>query len=372
MLKISISPQWKLDEVPGAQDLPRLIALLRNVEERRGIAAAASALGLSYRYAWGLIRQGHRDFGARLLDMSRGRRATLTPLGKTLISADRRIQARLSPLLDSLASELEAEIERSRSGAGPVPRIHASHGYAMELLRDLLLRRDFAVDIKYRGSMEALASLAGADCELAGFHLPLGSLQGAVLDFYSKWIDAQRQVLINLSTRRQGIMVAPGNPKGIGGLADLARQGLRFVNRQFGSGTRILLDLLLKQAGLESSRIAGYESGEFTHSAVAACISSGLADAGFGVETGARQFKLDFIPVVSERYFLICSRQSLELPLMRNVLGVISGAQFRSEAARLPGVDVAQAGATLSVAQALPGLAQARPKRPRAKSAPSA
>jgi molybdate transport repressor ModE-like protein len=372
MLKISIAPQWKLDEVPGAQDLPRLIALLRSVEERHSITAAASALGLSYRYAWGLIRQGHRDLGAPLLDMSRGRRATLTALGRTLVSADRRIRARLSPLLDSLASELEAEIERSRSGAGPVLRVHASHGYAIELLRDLLLRRDVAVDIKYRGSMEALASLAGSGCDLAGFHLPVGSLEGAVLGFYSKWIDAQRQVLINLSRRRQGIMVAPGNPKGILGLADLARQGVRFVNRQFGSGTRILLDLLLKQAGLESSRIAGYDSGEFTHSAVAACISSGLADAGFGVETGARQFKLDFIPVVSERYFLVCSRQSLELPLMRNVLEVITGAQFRAQAANLPGIDVAQAGTTLSVAQAFPEFAQSRPKRSKAKAAPRA
>lgn len=372
MLKISIAPQWKLDEVPGAQNLARLIAVLRNVEERHSITAAASALGLSYRYAWGLIRQARRDFGAPLLEMSRGRRATLTPLGKMLVSADRRIHARLSPLLDSLASELEAEIERSRSGAGPVLRIHASHGYAIELLREFLLRRDVAVDIKYRGSMEALASLAGASCDLAGFHLPLGDLQDAVLDFYAKWIDAHGHVLVNLSTRRQGIMAAPGNPKRIHGLADLARHGVRFVNRQFGSGTRILLDLLLKQAGLESSRVAGYDSGEFTHSAVAACIASGLADAGFGVETAARQFKLDFIPVVAERYFLICSRQSLELPLMRDILEVITGAQFRSEATELPGVDVAQAGTTLSIAQAFPGLAQSRPKRLKTPAVPRA
>src|SRR5262249_56839482 len=94
-------------------------------------------------------------------------------------------------------------------------RIHASHGYAIELMREFLLRRNQPIELKYRGSMEAIASLAGASCDLAGFHAPLGDLQAAVLAFYAKWLDPRRHVLINLATRRQGIMVAARNPLAI-------------------------------------------------------------------------------------------------------------------------------------------------------------
>jgi molybdate-binding protein len=131
---------------------------------------------------------------------------------------------------------------------------------------------------------------------------------------------------------------------------------LRFVNRQFGSGTRILLDVLLKREGIESADIAGYDTGEFTHSGVAACIASGFADAGFGVETGAREFKLDFMPMLSERYFLICTEESLRLPAIKRIREVLATRQFRAEAAKLPGIDVTQAGTLLSIGEAFPEL----------------
>jgi molybdate transport repressor ModE-like protein len=356
VLKLSIKPHWLLNKGSGNHPLPRLFELLRAIEEERSISGAATRLGVSYRHAWGLIRRADREFGAPVLNMSRGRRATLSVLGVKLVAADRRIEARIAPLLDSLASELESEIERSRAGSAPVLNIHASHGYAIELLRELLVRRSLPIDLRYRGSMEALASLAGGSCDIAGFHAPVGELQSAVLSFYAKWLDAERQVLINLSLRRQGIMVAPGNPKGIVSLQDLAKPGVRFVNRQFGSGTRILLDLLLKREEIDSRVIAGYDTGEFTHSAVAACISSGLADAGFGVETGARQFGLDFIPVISERYFLICGKDTLDTPGVKRIRDLLLSKQFRAEAGRLAGVDVTQAGSTLELAEAFPEL----------------
>jgi molybdate transport repressor ModE-like protein len=358
VLKLSVKPRWLL--IKGNSDLPlsRVFELLRAVEEERSIGGAASRLGVSYRYAWGLIRRANHEFGAPLLNMSRGRRTTLSILGKKVVAADRRIEARIAPLLDNLASELEAEIERSRSGATSVFKIHASHGYAIELLREFLVRRNIPVELRYCGSMEALASLAGEICDIAGFHAPLGELQASVLKFYIKWLDPTRQVLINLATRRQGIMVAPGNPKTILSLADLAKPGVCFVNRQLGSGTRILLDLLLKSEQLDSRNITGYDTGEFTHSAIGACVSSGLADAGFGVEPGARQFGLDFIPIVSERYFLICSEESLHVPTVRRIRDILSSKQFRAEAGNLPGIDVSHAGTTLSIDEAFPEISR--------------
>jgi molybdate transport repressor ModE-like protein len=356
MLKLSIKPHWFLNKGSTSHPLPQLFELLRAIEQHGSITAAAARLGVSYRHAWGLIRHAGREFGAPLLDMSRGRRATLSTLGRKLVSADLRIQARIAPLLDSLASELEAEIERGRQGTGPVLIAHVSHGYAIELLRSSLARRNIALDLRYRCAMEALASLAAGNCDLAGFNVPLGELQAPMLEFYSKWLDPARQVLISLCTRRQGLMVAQGNPKAIISLQDLTRQGVRFVNRQFGSGTRILLELLLKRDGLDSAAIAGYETGELTHSAVAACVASELADAGFGVETGARQFGLDFIPIIGERYFLICSKDALHSAAMKRIRDVLASKQYHAEAGKLPGIDATLAGAVLSLEQAFPDL----------------
>lgn len=356
MLKISIRPQWLLSNEGAAQAFPRLLELLLAIDSERSIAAAAVKLGVSYRHAWGLIRQANVEFGAPVLNLTRGRRATLSALGEKLVAADRRIMARIAPLLDSLASELEAEIERSRIGAAPVLRIHGSHGYAIELLRAFLLRRNLPIELKYRSSMEAIAAFAGGSCDLAGFHAPEGELQGAMLGYYSKWLDPRRQLLINLATRRQGIMVAPRNPKRIQSLADLAQPGVRFVNRQFGSGTRILLDLLLRREDIDGARIEGYGTGEFTHSAVASCIASGLADAGFGVEQGARSFGLDFIPIISERYFLLCDAAALASPAVRKILDVLGSKQFRTEAGKFAGVDVTAAGNTLTLLEAFTDL----------------
>ena len=361
MLKISIQPQWLLHSDEGSpQFLPSLLALLAAIEEAGNLAGAARKLGVSYRHAWGLIKQSGKAFGAPLLNMSRGRAATLTALGQNLLWADKRIAARLAPILDSLASELETEIERSHSDPGPILRIHASHGFALELLRDFLVKKHITVDLKYRGSMEALASLAGSNCEIAGFHVPMGELQPAALKFYAKWLRPKSQTLINLATRRQGIMLTRNNPKDVVSLADLTRPGVRFVNRQFGSGTRILLDLLLKREGVDSRQITGYDTGEITHLSVAAYIASGLADAGFGVETAARRFHLEFIPVVTERYFLICSDDALVAPSVTQILKILTSAQFKAAAGRLAGIDVTQAGTLLSIGDAFPELPEFR------------
>lgn len=367
MFKMSIKPQW-LVEGPDAvrRPLHQLIELLAAMDEARQLSAAARKLGVSYRYAWELVRGGGRIFGAPLVAMTRGRGAVLTPLGEKLLWANKRIAARLDPTLDSLASELEVEVDRILSNVKPSIRIHASHGFAIGMLRDFLLSMHFPIELKYRNSMEALASLAGSNCELAGFHVALGTLQAPMLKFYAQWLDPRGQTLINLATRRQGIMVAPGNPKNIFSIGDLAKPGVRFVNRQFGSGTRILLDLLLKQHDVDGDRIAGYTSGETTHAAVAAYIASGMADAGFGVEAAARRMGQDFIPVANERYFLVCSNETIASPTVARIREVLAGSHFRAAAASLPGIDTADGGTVMSIPEAFPYLASTESGKARA------
>src|SRR5690349_2076108 len=142
MHKVFIKPQWTITrsgpDAEGDALSPRLLTLLVQVAELGSLAAACQRHGHSYRYAWDVIRHGEAWFGAPLLRMERGRGSTLTPLAEKLVWADRRIAARLSPMLDSLASELEVEIEKVLSAVPALLRIHANHGFAVEKLHELL------------------------------------------------------------------------------------------------------------------------------------------------------------------------------------------------------------------------------------------
>jgi len=149
-------------------------------------------------------------------------------------------------------------------------------------------------------------------------------------------------------------MVRPGNPKELFSLADLARPNVRLINRQPGSGTRLLLEGLLQAQGVATTRIAGFEQGEYTHAAVAAHVASGMADVGFGLEPPARQFKLDFVPIATERYFLLCRGDVMHTPAMQTVLAALRDPGFQARLASLPGYDPAAAGHALPFRQAYP------------------
>jgi molybdate-binding protein len=169
---------------------------------------------------------------------------------------------------------------------------------------------------------------------------------------YLQWLDPARHVLVQLAYRTQGLFVPRGNPKGVRSIADLARPELRFVNRQRGSGTRMLLDLLLADGGISPQVIHGYESAEFTHAAVAAFIASGMADVGFGLETAARRFGLDFLPILRERYFFACEAAAIERAPLRLVLRLMRSSDFRAVVDALPGYDGRIAGTVVPVQQA--------------------
>ena len=134
-------------------------------------------------------------------------------------------------------------------------------------------------------------------------------------------------------------------------MQDLARPGLRFVNRQRGSGTRILFDALLSLNAIDATRIQGGETSEFTHAAVAAFVASGMADVGFGVEPAARQFKLDFIPVVKERYMLACRARTLRQAAVQELLLLLKGDEFRKLIGQVPGYEADSPGELSSLKQ---------------------
>jgi molybdate transport repressor ModE-like protein len=357
MFKVSIRPHWQLQAPDGDTVVQRLIDLLVGIHESGSLAGACARSDVSYRYAWGILQRGQKIFGTPLVTSSRGSGAQLTALGEKLVWADKRISARLSPVLDSLASEIEVEFERAVAHADAILRIHASHGFAVETLHRFLTRRQIAADLKYRSSREVLASLTRGNCDMAGLHVPIGDLEGKFLRLYANAFRSGAYRLIDLSTRRQGLMVAHGNPKKIRRIADLTRRGVRFVNREPDSGTRFLFDQLLIKHRVDGSAIDGYETGEFTHAAVAAYVASGMADAGFGIETPAQRFGLDFIPLVKERYFFLVRAEHAESATIAQATSILRSSEFRKAVQTLPGYDAAHCGRMLDLPAAFPALA---------------
>ncbi len=338
MSKIVIKPSWTFSSESGETVDPQLFRLLRAIHEAGKLTEAARAARLSYRHAWNLLARWGRFFGTPLVRMVRGKGAQLTALGQKLLWAEQRSEANMYPQLENIASELNLEIGRALKEAPSVLRIHASYGYAVEKLPPLMREHGHAgIDLQYMASVAALASLARGDCHLAGFHLPVGDLGLTLWEHYEKWLRPRQQRIIRMVIRTQGLIVPRGNPRGITALQDLKRSGLRFVNRQAGSGTRYLVDGLMRRDGIDPASINGYATGEFTHAAVAAFVASGMADVGFGIEPAARQFKLDFVPMVEERYLLACHKDSVQLAPVRELIGLLQQADFAERVSAVPG-----------------------------------
>lgn len=370
MHEINIKPQWIIRR-PGGPALPlRVIDLLVKVHEFGSLSSACKVSGTSYRHAWELLREAEQLFGDALIVMQRGKGSRLTALGEKLVWADRRVGARLSPLLDSLASELGAEIEKVISPVPELLRIHASHGFSIQTLHNFLGAAGIPNELKYQGSLEAVVALHNGECDVAGFHVPLGEFEAPVLAHYRPWLTLRSQKIINIVTRRQGLMVARGNPKEIYQVKDLVRSDVHFINRQADSGTRLLLDLQLRKEGIEPARIKGYEQCEYTHAAVAAFVASGMADAGYGVETPARQFKLDFIPGQTERYCLMCHEKTLASPSMQKMLAILRSDDYNAAVNQLPGYHTSEAGTVMELDQTFSAL-QGAAKRQKKRSRPS-
>lgn len=353
MFKVTIHPHWEIST--GKQtslDTAILLRLLLAIQETGSISQAAREVNLSYRYAWGLLREGEQLFGETLMRTGRGRGTTLTALAEKLVWADRRIVARLSPLLESLASELEGELNKMVADTLSMVRMSASHGFAVAALLAMMIEAHLPIELNYRNSTDAVIALARRECDLAGFHVPLGKFQAPAYAMYARWLDNKTHCLIQLTIRTQGLFVAAGNPRQIHTLQDLSKHGVRFVNRQAGSGTRRLLELMLVDAGISTNDINGFQSAEFTHSAVGAYIASGMADVGFGVQTAADRFGLEFIPMVRERYFFALPIVAINEPLVQAVLKLMKTPAYHATLNALPGYEASGTGQILQLDEA--------------------
>jgi putative molybdopterin biosynthesis protein len=354
---VHLEYSFQPDDQRGADVHNPLFELLSAVREHGSIQHAAKALGASYRHVWGTLKHWETVLGEPLVTWAQGQPARLTPFAQRMVWAEARARARLAPHIEALRAELERVLGEALDGTQQVLTVFASHDLALPLLRERAgAEHRLHLELKFAGSVDALRALADGRCVVAGFHVPRGSAGGKLFEKSLKpLLKPGQHKLIGCATRRQGLIVARDNPQHIGSLQDLARDGLRFVNRQSGSGTRLLTDQMLLTAGIAPQSIAGYAgSAEDSHLAVAAAVASGAADAGVGIEAAAQRYGLQFVPLADEDYFLVCLRDALDSPPVLKLREVLASATWHQTLQGLPGYRGGHAGEVLSLTQALP------------------
>ncbi len=225
-------------------------------------------------------------------------------------------------------------------------RIAGSHDLALDLLISQLRRThpEVLVTTANVGSLAGLIALERGEAEVAGCHLLDEETGEYNVPFLRRILPGDDVLLVNLVYRQQGLMVAKGNPKGIVGFLDLARPDVTSVNRQKGAGTRVLLDVRLKELGIAPEMVRGYGHEVETHTAAAAAVAGGDADVGLGIQSAARAFDLDFIPLARERYDLaiLASRsEALEVVVL---LDALRSESFKAVARELGGYDTSDTG----------------------------
>ncbi len=194
------------------------------------------------------------------------------------------------------------------------------------------------------GSLGGLIALRRGEAHLAGSHLMDEDTGEYNVSYIKRYVGGREVALVRLAARSQGLMVQPGNPLGLSSLSDIVGSGVRFVNRQRGSGTRVLLDYELRRAHIDGSSIIGYDREEYTHLAVAAAVQGGRADAGLGILPAARALGLDFVPLFDEEYDLVIPVEFYESELLAPMLELIRAPEFGAEVESLGGYDASRMG----------------------------
>ena len=241
---------------------------------------------------------------------------------------------------------VQAELLRPLNAIARTLVVVGSHDNTLDVLADELRAQTahLSLSSSHVGSMGGLTAVKRGVCHMAGTHL-LDEASGTYnVSYIQKILPDTPVKLVHLVMRDQGLIVPAGNPKEIMGIEDLVRRDIRLINRQGGSGTRILLDFRLKQLGITPDRIQGYRDEEFTHMAVAAAVLSGAADVGLGIFAAAKALGLDFIPVVTEQYDLLIPEMHFDTAQVQEVLAVITSAQFKSRVGELGGYHTERTG----------------------------
>jgi len=290
------------------------------------------------------VKLGNIDGKIMAYPLSRGA-GVLT----SLVEADALIRIPLLKEGIDFGEEVEAELLEDLNRIKNNIIVTGSHDLVLDILRNELQEEfsDFNLVSFNVGSMGGLLALKQKRTHLATTHL-LDPESGEYNFPYIKKVLPQRElVVVNLTYREQGIMVKRGNPKNIKGIDDLVRKNIKFINRQKGSGTRVLLDYLSKKKNINPLDIQGYSKEEYTHLMVASAVAEGSVDAGLGILSAAKAFHLDFVPVAKERYDIIIPKENYSSLKIKKLLTIIRSEKFKKKVLSLGGYDLSQSGKVL-------------------------
>ena len=227
--------------------------------------------------------------------------------------------------------------------------IVGSHDNTIDLLEDHLkgINKSLTISSSHVGSMGGIMAIKSGTCHMAGTHL-LDPMDGTYnISYINKHLKGTNIKLVNLVLRDQGLIIPKGNPMGIKDINDLKGTDIRFMNRQAGSGTRILFDYSLDQNKILKDEIAGYEDEEFTHMSVAVSVLSGRADVGLGIYAAAKALDLDFIPLITEQYDLIIKEEFYDSENIKDLLNTINSARFKTRVEELGGYGTGKTGTVI-------------------------
>ena len=281
-----------------------------------------------------------------------GDRMVATPLQRgagvimSLVRADGIAQIpRFSEGLDA-GSPVEVQLLRPLGEVQNTIVAIGSHDLTLDLIASHLSRRQPGPGLSssHVGSLGGLIALRRGEAHIAGCHLLDEATGEYNVSYIQRYLPSVPLVLMNLVGRVQGLIVPTGNPKGIRSLEDLGRPGVVFVNRQRGSGTRVLLDYKLAGLSLDAEGISGYDREEYSHLAVAAAVASGSANTGLGILSAARALGLDFLPLLTERYDLVVPREHFDSELLQPLINLLQDSEFRREVESLGGYETGDMG----------------------------
>jgi molybdate transport repressor ModE-like protein len=301
-MNIAIKPVLMLEssgKTHSSTDLSSIAILLREVQRGKTIQSAAEALDVSYRTLWNQLKVAEKALGTPLLLSTKGHGSKLSPAAESFLNSVAEMERRFDRVSQDEVRRLSGELS-SLINPRPVRWVFCS---SSDPLIEQVIDGFAHIDYQTMGSGQALERLLSGDADIAGFHLPD---QDSLVQVQAH-LKSAGMMAYPVMRRTQGLMVSTGNPLRIKKLVDLARPEVRFINRQKGAGTRLLLDTLMEKEGIRSDRIRGYRHEEFTHTAVATAIVAGTADAALGLKYIAAQFRLGFVPLEEETFYLAMS-----------------------------------------------------------------
>ncbi len=261
------------------------------------------------------------------------------------------------------ASDLDIFMNKSKSTSQSVSQPDVQMNTTPSSIQDglIIYGQDAALDVltrhlekqmphvrflrSYNGSMDGLNALYHGTANLITTHLWDGDTGDYNTPYVRRLLPGQRALIINLVYRQEGFYVAPGNPKNIKDWSDLIKPDIRFINRERGSGARVLLDEKFRQLQIDPRTIPNYSQEETSHLAIASSVARGEADVGLGIEKAAMQVQnIEFIPLQKERYDLVMLRHDLDKPHFKALLSILRSPAFRNEIAGMGGYDISQMG----------------------------